>query len=371
VNAFNQEIIAPRRHNFRSPETSVLAYLEALTFDFERDEQQVSAVLIYAEPDPDASGAYRLVAAADQGFEGIACVDDTARAINLALQVYERNRSRTALALAKSWLTFLAYMQYPDGEFANFIRNGAGVRNATGATSVKGGHWWTVRALRALARAYRVTGNSAYLAQFQRCPVHLPDDCKLRAVMALAEIELYQVTGEDALKRSILNHCDLIVSSAADGYFRDQPDTNVVHMWGYHQLHAVASAACLLNEPSLLGPCRKTVQTLVEPDIRDCFWHSYPAKQKDGVCAYDVAPLVQGLSVMHRITGARRYRDLALRASAWFYGRNDAGTVMYDPDTGRCRDGITAGVASLNYGAESAIEAGFAEMERRDLLSTP
>jgi hypothetical protein len=97
-------------------------------------------------------------------------------------------------------------------------------------------------------------------------------------------------------------------------------------------------------------------------------WYSYPDRQKDGVCAYAVAPLVQGLAEMHRATGAKRYRQLALSASEWFYGRNDAGVRMYEAD-GRCRDGINAGVASINYGAESAIEAGMAELERMKLLS--
>ena len=77
---------------------------------------------------------------------------------------------------------------------------------------------------------------------------------------------------------------------------------------------------------------------------------------------------VQGLAAMYRATDAKRYHQLALTAAAWFYGRNEARTAMYDPTTGRCRDGIQGGVASINAGAESSIEAGIAELERRDLL---
>jgi len=73
----------------------------------------------------------------------------------------------------------------------------------------------------------------------------------------------------------------------------------------------------------------------------------------------------------YRATGAKRYRQLALEGAAWFYGRNDARTTMYDPTTGRCRDGISKGIASLNCGAESAIEAGLAELERRELTEQP
>jgi hypothetical protein len=346
----------------------VLKYLEALTFDFQRDRESVSAVLIYSEPDPDEADMYRFVVAADSGYEGIACLDDTARAANLALAVYERNGSRKALALARRWLTFVTYMQYPDGDFANFIRNAAGVRNATGQTSVKGGYWWSVRALWALARAYRLTGDKSYLAHYQLCRLDPPADGKIRAVMALGELELFRVEPSEELKSSILEHCNFVASTAVSGYFKDQPSNEIVSMWGYHQLHAVAEAARVLAAPHLLATCRSTVRTLIAPDVGALLWHSYPSKQKTSVCAYDAAPIVQGLAAMYRATDAKKYRDLALHASAWFYGRNDARIAMYDPSTGRCRDGISDGIASRNCGAESSIEAGFAELERRYLL---
>jgi hypothetical protein len=258
-------------------------------------------------------------------------------------------------------------MQYSDGSFANFIRNAAGVRNATGLTSHRGGHWWSARALLALARAYRVTANPDYLERFRAC--HLPwiPDGKIQALLALGKLELYRAHPEPALRRAILDHCEAIVESDDLPYFRDLPQESAVSLWGYHQLHAVATSAHLLERGDLLASCRRTVQHLIEPDVRDRFWHSYPDRSKDGVCAYDVAPIVQGLAAMYRAIGAKRYRELALQGSAWFYGRNDARTAMYDPTTGRCRDGISGGIASTNCGAESAVEAGFAELERRDL----
>jgi hypothetical protein len=350
-------------------DVQLLTYLEALTFDFQRDGQDISCVLTYAEPDPEQDNVYRVVIAADTGYEGIACVDDTARAALLALEIFEQSRSRKALQLAKRWLTFVRYMQYPDGEFANFIRNAAGIRNASGPTSVKGGYWWSVRALWSLARAYRVTGDTSYLDQYQACRLAPTDDGKLNAILALAELELYRAEPSDALRSSILDRCTIIAGPDDRQYFRDQPDSEKIHLWGYHQLHAVAEASYRLDQPDLLKSCRRTIDTLVEPDVRARFWYSYPDRKKNGVCAYTVTPIVQGLSAMYRATEAKRYRQLALEASAWFYGRNDARVAMYDPTTGRCRDGISDGIASLNCGAESAIEAGLAELERRQLLA--
>lgn len=352
----------------RSSNCGLLGHLEALTFQFERAGKQISCVRTYAEPDAADGSVYRIQAAAETGYEGIACLDDTARAAILALGVYEQTRSRRALSLARRWLSFVEYMQYPDGDFANFIRNQAGVRNASGPTSVKGGLWWSSRALLALGRAYRVTGQVEYLERFDACRIGAGSDCKINALLALGKLEVYRAAPSACLRAEILNHCTTIVSHAGDSYFRDHPGVDLIHLWGYHQLHAVASAATLLDEPRLLKSCRATVNAVAEPDVRAKFWHTFPDRSKEGVCAFDVTPLVQGLAAMYSATSAARYRDLALSASAWFYGRNDARISMYNPSTGACRDGITGGVASRNYGAESAIEAGLAELERRTLM---
>lgn len=343
----------------------VLGYLDALTYTFQADGREISCVLIYSEPRSD--GQYKLVVAAETGFEGIACVDDTARAALLALAVHERSGSRKALKMAERWLEFVLYMQYPDGSFANFIRNGAGIRNASGPTSHRGGYFWSTRALWALARAYRVTGNSAYLESYNRCRLEPTMDGKINAILALGEMELFEADPSDVRRVRVMDYVGRVLA-LDEPYFRDAPDSDAVSLWGYHQLHAVARAARLLGERGLLGACRQTVQALIEPDVKARFWYSYPGEERNGVCAYAVAPIVQGLGEMYRATGAERYRKLAQDGAAWFYGRNEARAAMYDPTTGRCRDGISHGEASRNFGAESSIEAGFSELERRALL---
>lgn len=349
----------------RAHRTGILRYLEALTFEFSVDGKSVACVLVYAEPDPDRPGAYRPVAARDTGFEGIACVDDTARAALLALGVYEQNQSRRALDLARRWLSFVEYMQYPDGSFANFIRDASGTRNATGPTSRKGGYWWSVRALWALARAYRVTGDERYLEHYLACLLEPTADGKLNAVLALGELELYKRVPSAALQQTIRDRCRFIAGLGGDHYFRDQPDTDTVQLWGYHQLHAVAEAARVFGDRVLWDACLPTVENLVAPDVRARFWYSFPDRDKRGVCAYTVTPIAQGLAASYRVGGREEHRRLAVQALDWYYGRNDAHTAMYDPTTGMCRDGIDGDVPSENFGAESSIEAGLADLERQ------
>lgn len=359
----------------------ILSYLEALTFTFVFEGKRVSPILIYAVPDPESPGRYVPVLAEDSGYEGIACVDDTARAALLALGAYEQTGDLKALRLARRWLTFVQYMQYADGEFANFVRNATGWRNASGPTSIKGGPFWTARALWALARAYRVTGSRSYLRAYQACAKPDPEDGKIQAVLALGEAELFGVDG--SFRRELIRR-SVFLTTCGPEYFRDACDEADNNLWGYHQLHAVATAGRLLGSAILIDECRKTVNNFVEPIIRDRMdyaagprvkGHLLPGNAglkgtKAGMCAYAVSPVVQGLAELHRATGAKRFRRLALQAAQWFYGRNDARARVYDPATGLCADGIDGYVISPNRGAESSIEAGLAELERRKLLAT-
>ena len=55
------------------------------------------------------------------------------------------------------------------------------------------------------------------------------------------------------------------------------------------------------------------------------------------------------------ITGDDRWDGPLFQSIAWFLGDNDTQTVMYDPLTGGCYDGLTADGPNLNQGAESTL----------------
>jgi uncharacterized protein YyaL (SSP411 family) len=92
----------------------------------------------------------------DASGEGIACIDDTARAVLVYLDDYERTHDPASLDKARRLLNFVLYMQADDGQFYNFILDRAGTINKTGNTSFKTSGWWAARAARALGEGYRV-----------------------------------------------------------------------------------------------------------------------------------------------------------------------------------------------------------------------
>lgn len=356
----------------------ILRHAQRLTGYLPAQGRRIAFVRVYARLTAAAPGAalhrvapaIEVYPADDQGFEGIACVDDVARAATLALHVYELTQSGVALGLACDWLRFLTYMQGDtDRRFLNFILDEDGTRSGAGKTSYPGGEPWTVRALQAYACAWRVLRDETYLQRFWGTPFPPTGNMKYVSAYALATLDVYETLPDRGLQQWIIDMCDAIIASGPR-YFRDICGKEEVELYGYYQLAAVARAGRILSRPAYLAACAETVQHLAEPVIRDGFYHAYPGT-RDPQSVFDVSPLALGLEELYRATDDARYCDLASRCVAWLDGKNPAGTPVYDSRTGRCNDKVhLSGEVEAKVGAESAIEAGFLHLVRCRLEGT-
>ncbi|MGE5811979.1 MAG: hypothetical protein ACM339_10775, partial [Ignavibacteria bacterium] len=81
--------------------------------------------------------------------EGIACVDDAARASVFYLKHYLHENNAESLNKSKMLINFLLYMQAENGFFYNFIWEDHSI-NTNYRTSVAEPNWWSWRALWAL-----------------------------------------------------------------------------------------------------------------------------------------------------------------------------------------------------------------------------
>jgi hypothetical protein len=69
----------------------------------------------------------------------------------------------------------------------------------------------------------------------------------------------------------------------------------------------------------------------------------------------EAATMAEACARAARITGSSRWTEGVRLAAAWFDGDNDAGAVMWDPETLGGYDGLEADGANLNQGAESTL----------------
>jgi hypothetical protein len=368
------------------------AHLNHLTERVVLGGDTVSIVHIYANyPN------YHWVAAEESGPEGIACVDDAARAAVLFLRSYELQGDTTSLGRACGLLKFVMHMQAPDGEFYNFIRADHTI-NVTGKTSFKSFGWWAARGLWAMAMGGRIFrerdpqfarqllgrvslmvplvraslkdyGNTRIVSGY-KIPRWLlyESGADVTSELLLGLLEYHNPRGDDSLSPVIAKLAEgLLLMQDGDGnrppYGLHRSWETLWHMWGNGQTQALSTAGVMLHDTSMIASAVREAQGWYGRLLMDGF-----LKEWDVACslpptvyeqiAYGVRPMAVGLVRLYEATGDRDYLIMAGLAASWLTGNNPAERAMYDPATGRCYDGIRdSRTLNLNSGAESTIEA--------------
>lgn len=319
------------------------------------------------------------------GSEGIACVDDAARAVVVHLRAYEETGDPRTLTEARGLLRFIVAMEQGDGEFVNFI-HADGRPNRDAPTSRKNMSYWAARALWAMGEAVRVLGGSepeqlaeireplertvARVAQEVDAGRLIGGSATATAEALLGLLALLSAEPEPVLAGLAARTAELLVPLSAGspaeppwGARLSDPDA-AWHAWGARSTAALATAARLLDRPDLLEAARAEADGLWS---RFLLAGQFPtAVEPDGTVtwfaqiAYGISPIVEGYLAIAEASGERRYAVLAGLAAAWLLGANPAGVAMYDETTGRTFDGIDGPSPELvnrNSGAESTIEA--------------
>lgn len=334
----------------------------------------------------------------DAAGEGIAAVDDVARAAIVYLWYYERTGDERALEQARLCLEFVRALQTDDGWFHNFVYDREGTINTEGITSYKSLGWWALRGLWALAEGYRVflPLDPAYAAGLQAAyrlteralrdsflnygafsqvhgfslPAWLPGGAADVSGLALVALTSYYRADPnpdtaaaiepiaDGLAASALGDAAtypfgmIPVLSNAPGYW---------HAWGSHMIHGLAEAGAALDRPDWIDAARASADRFLMRQLAfERFREMGILPRRLGQIAYGTNMLVQDLMAIYRATGEEQYATLAGLASSWFFGNNMANFVMYDAERGRGFDGIngpTEWRVNRNAGAESTIEA--------------
>jgi len=306
------------------------------------------AIAVYG----DGGGAH--IVAKESGFEGVACVDDAARLLDVLCDVWARTKQPWAERWARGVLEFVLWMQEPDGRWINFVYDWDGTRNLHGITSATGESFWHARALVGVSHAWLTFADErardAVLSGLDHA-VSKPAPPDVRALHILTARRLIADAGVTSLRPAMLGWGqELATCRDGDVLKNNDEETGPPHLWAHIQEGVLAWSSTLLGEPELLDVAARSAEALLVPAVDARF-------AATSTSPYDVASCIYSLDRLHEATGEQRWAALASDARAWFDGRNVAAAPVYDRRRGRVADGIDQGRASENSGAESNIVA--------------
>jgi hypothetical protein len=297
--------------------------------------------------------------AAEQGFEGVACVDDAARAAVLYTTLWQRHRLPWARDAAVGLLAFVRAMQTGDGTFVNFMLDWNGRKNLTTTTSMPGDGPWVARAMHALACGASAFGDTDCAESFKKGLPWLDRATPyldVKAVRVLAALEYWRTTGADDVAARALAWANEIADAADENVLPDQVGLAQIHLWGHLQEAALADAGMAFGRPDLVEAARRSAEAALIPPLEQHF----PGAT---VLPFDVSCVVRGLDAVAAATGESRYERMASLARAWFDGRHTAAAPVYNRAAGLVFDGIDDGRVSQNSGAEANIEGALALLD--------
>jgi len=318
----------------------MLTRLAALARPLELDDQRAFGLAIYADETGEHFGAR------ESGVEGVACIDDAARALVLWSDLWEQ----TKLPVARDWveglLAFCRWMQQDDGRFVNFVLDWTGVRNTDGITSqADGASFWQARGARGMAKVWRVFGDERARADYERAKASFderPVGSDARAVQILAALD----AGDS--RADIARWCDDIASQRRGDVLLDAHDATEPHLWGHIQEGVLATAGAALDRRDLIDLARRSADAYLVPLVAAGF--DLPMVQP-----YGAASAAFSLGRLAEVTGDPRYAAASRDARAWFDGRNPAKRPVYDRAAGRVADGVDGTQLNPHSGAESNI----------------
>lgn len=316
------------------------------------------ALAVYADEDD------RPLQACQQGFEGVACVDDAARAVVVLDDLAIRTASPLLHQWARGLVDFIISAQRSDGTFVNFTVDWRGGFNEVGPTSRAGGLFWHARALAALGRASRDGGIAA--EAYARAREAIADDGVPPDVRALHILEAIDARARGQETRPELERwCEELVGCRRGDLLLDSAGADP-HLWGHVQEAALARAGMLLGRGDLIDIASRSAHGFIIPAVESGF-------AGERVQPYDVTSAVTVLDALWAATHEKRYALLAHRARSWFDTRDAGGRLVYDRTRGRVADCVTRGMVNPRSGAEANIVGAEALLDEvaNDFCSRP
>lgn len=288
--------------------------------------------------------------------------DDNARALIVAVKMYEQYHVKKYERLIYKYVSFLCYAQTASGTFRNFMGFNREFLEEEGSEDCLGRCLWAL----CFAFASSVTPRNVKKNVWKQIELALPNCAKLISprAKAYAIIGLGYLDAENS--NDTISKLAVSLSEQYDHYndddwhwFEDSMTyCNATLPWAM----LIAYKATKDNRFQQIG--FESLRFLETVTIRNGYFKPIGCNgwllKKGKPAEYDEQPveaceMTLALIEAYEISGTKSFIDSAKTCFSWYYGNNSKNLSLIDNETGGCYDGIEQNGLNLNEGAESVI----------------
>lgn len=294
------------------------------------------------------------------------CLDDNSRALLMALMAYRQMKDKRALELSPIYLSYIHYMQNPDGTFRNFLSFSRNYLDEVGSEDSFGRTIWALGYLLYSApnEAYYQTGRLLFFNAS-------PNFEKLKSIRSIANTMigmcyyLKSNPSDDSMTERLRSMASVLLKHYDDNKTPEWQwfESLLAYDNGILPL-ALLHSAEILNDDKITETAIETMNFLTKHTLKDNYlsvignekW--YKKEGERSVFAQQPIDAMAMILMYHQAFYLTRDRDYLIKlytSFLWFLGENDLRMSLYDFETQGCCDGFENYGVNRNQGAESSL----------------
>ncbi|HEY5524982.1 MAG TPA: glycosyltransferase [Clostridium sp.] len=296
--------------------------------------------------------------------------DDNARALILAVMLYEKFGKKKYLKLIYKYLSFVHHALNDNGMFKNFMSYQREFLESEGSEDCFGRCMW------ALGRT--VSSPSVPENIKNTCTFILEEATKNIETITYPRAKAYTIVGLSFLKDSkeMVKHIDNLAMSLIEQYkghkdkswhwFEDSITYgNSFFPWSLLCAYKILGKECYLETAKESMNFLESI--VMKPDFfKPIGCNGWLVKGRTPA-EYDEQPIeacemIYAYKEYYKVTKNKKCLNNALKCFNWYKGQNSKNLSLINDETGACYDGISPKGLNLNQGSESIVSYGMAVM---------
>ena len=294
------------------------------------------------------------------------CLDDNARALLMVLMAYNQLKDLLALELSPIYLSYIHYMQNPDGTFRNFLSFNRNFLDEVGSEDSFGRTIWALGYL---------LGNAPNDAYFQTGKLLFfdakPNFEKLQSIRSIAytmigiSYYLKSNPSDEEMIQCLRNLTNKLVKHYKENSASEWKwfESTLTYDNGILPL-ALLHSAEILKDGKIIKIAIETMNFLTDNTFKDGYLSIIGNKEwykKDGKRSMFAQQPIDAMAMVlmfHQafvLTKDKEYLSKLFTSFMWFLGENDLRLSLYDFETKGCCDGLEDYGVNRNQGAESSL----------------